>query len=155
MSEEIEKNKGGRPTKFKDSDLKLIRYMYRKGATDLEVCEELGIAEITIHRWKKAHPDFLKELKSWKEEADEEVERSLYERATGYSCPETKVFMHEGCIVTEEITKHYPPDPTSMIFWLKNRKKDEWRDKQEIDMSNKGEPIKVVLAYEKKKEAVE
>lgn len=136
MSEDtIEKNKGGRPTKFKDSDLKLMRYMYRKGATDLEVCAELEIGEATIHRWKKAHPKFMEELRSWKEEADEEVERSLYERATGYSCIETKAFMHEGCIVTEDFTKNYPPDTTAMIFWLKNRNQKDWRDKQEIELN--------------------
>ena len=30
-------------------------------------------------------------------------------------------------------TEHYPPDPTSMCFWLKNRRPDRWRDVQNID----------------------
>ena len=152
MSEE--KNKGGRPTKFKDSDIKLMRYMYRKGATDDEVAAEIEVGIATLHRWKKARPDFMDQIKSWKDEADEEVERSLYERAVGYSCQETKLFCHEGMIVAEEITKNYPPDPTSMIFWLKNRKKDEWRDKQEIDMSSKDESLVVTLNYKKKGDEV-
>lgn len=32
--------------------------------------------------------------------------------------------------VVEEKTKHVPPDTTAQIFWLKNRKPEQWRDTQ-------------------------
>ena len=37
-----------------------------------------------------------------------------------------------------DVTKHYPPDPTAAIFWLKNRQPDTWRDKVEVDQTVSG-----------------
>jgi hypothetical protein len=37
-----------------------------------------------------------------------------------------------------EYVRHYPPDPTSMIFWLKNRQPQDWRDKQEHEHTGPG-----------------
>ena len=31
--------------------------------------------------------------------------------------------------------KHYPPSETAMIFWLKNRDPENWRDRQEVEHS--------------------
>lgn len=131
IDETEEKNKGGRPSKFDSVDMRFVRYMARKGATDQQIADELGVHIQTVYKWKKAHPEFFEQLKSWKEEADEVVEKSLYQRAVGYSCKETKVFIHEGCPVTEDIIKHYPPDTTACIFWLKNRDHANWRDRIE------------------------
>jgi hypothetical protein len=41
----------------------------------------------------------------------------------------------EGAVVETPYTEHYPPDATSMIFWLKNRKPEQWRDKQDVDVT--------------------
>lgn len=150
MSEENTPERG-RPSKFNEQDIRLIRFMYKRGATDQEVADEIGVCRRTIDYWKKANPDFFESLKDWKETADAKVERCLFERATGYTHAETKVFLSDGVVVKEEIEKHIPPDPTSMIFWLKNRKPKEWRDKQEIDLSDKGKPITVTLAYKTEK----
>lgn len=38
-------------------------------------------------------------------------------------------------VVTKEITKEVPPDTTAIIFWLKNRQPQKWRDKQQVEMS--------------------
>lgn len=38
-------------------------------------------------------------------------------------------------IVTKEVVKEVVPDTTAQIFWLKNRKPHEWRDKQDIEHS--------------------
>lgn len=78
----------------------------------------------------------MQALKKGKDVADQMVERSLFERACGYTCDEEKVFCHTetGMITTEVVEKHYPPDPVSCIFWLKNRKPGEWREKQEIEI---------------------
>ena len=69
-----------------------------------------------------------------KQAADDRVERSLYQRANGYSHPAVKVFMtRDGKTIEHKYTEYYPPDPTSMIWWLKNRRPDRWRDVQNID----------------------
>ena len=40
-----------------------------------------------------------------------------------------------------ETVKHYPPDTTAAIFWLKNRQVERWRDKQEVDHTTKGDKL--------------
>jgi len=91
----------------------------------------VGIDRSSLTKFKQRYPEFFTTLKDWKETADAEVERSLYERALGYEVKEEKIFCNNGEIVRAETIRHYPPDPTSMIFWLKNRKPEQWRDKQE------------------------
>jgi hypothetical protein len=123
----------GRPSSFEKS-VPAIKLLSRRGFTDGEMATALAITEQTFNNWKKQHPDFFESLKEWKSLPDAEVERSLFERATGYTHPETKVhFAADGTVTTYEVTRYYPPDPTSMIFWLKNRQPDRWRDAKQYD----------------------
>ena len=127
------KNPGGRPTKFtKKIQLEIQEFM-QEGFTDLEVCEKVGIDKQTLNNWKKSKPKFFASIKDWKLEADKEIERSLRDRAKGYVCEEDKIFCNQhGEVTVVPTKKHYPPDPTSMIFWLKNRHPERWRDKHEV-----------------------
>lgn len=135
--------KTGRPSKYDGLNLQKVQALASKGWTDAEMAEFFEVDTATWHRWKEKHPDFCDSLKDWKTEADSRVERSLFERATGYSHRETKMFQYEGNIISEDTVKHYPPDTTAAIFWLKNRRPKEWKDKQEFDLGN--EPIKVTV----------
>lgn len=132
---------GGRPSKFPEGQDQLIKLLCEKGCTDKEMAAAFGVSEVTFNNWKKARPDFFESLKNWKSAADAKVEKALYERATGYSCPETKVFNNGGEIVTQEVIKHYPPDTAAAFIWLQNRKPDEWR--REPQGKPNGEPITV------------
>lgn len=126
----VAKNKGGRPTRYKSEYAEQARKLCLLGATDEALADFFEVSKVTINAWKKAHPEFLNSLKIGKQIADANVADSLYNRALGYSHPELKVFNNMGEIVTFECEKHYPPDPTSAIFWLKNRQPALWRDKQ-------------------------
>jgi hypothetical protein len=130
------KGKMGRPSKIKDINFEQVKKMASYGLTDKQMADCLDISEVTLNSYKN-NPEFLKSLKEGKAISDEKVERSLFDRACGYEHPEEKVFCSEGCIVTHQTTKKYPPDPVAAIFWLKNRKPEQWRDKQEIDMNLK------------------
>jgi hypothetical protein len=112
----------------------------RLGGTDEQIAEMLGVSVDSITRWKQKHPDFCGALKLGKDEADDRVERSLFERATGYSHPDVHVSNFQGDITLTPITKQYPPDTTAGIFWLKNRRPKEWRDRQELTGAG-GEPL--------------
>lgn len=134
-----EKNKGGRPTKHKEEYNKQAYKLCLLGATDKSLADFFDVSEVTINAWKNdTSTSFLKSLKEGKEEADSKVAESLYNRALGYSCKEDKILANpqdpENPIVVPTI-KHYPPDATSAIFWLKNRNKAAWRDKQEVEVS--------------------
>jgi len=123
----------GRPTKFNEGVKSQILAMAKKSFTDVEVCDILHITEATLTHWKKKYPDFFTSLKENKRIADQNVVRSLYERACGFECPseEKTIIDEDGKEHTMRITKYYPPDPTSMIFWLKNRDRENWRDKHD------------------------
>jgi hypothetical protein len=141
------KGKGGRPTKFDGLDLEKVKSLVAQGKTDAQMAKFFGVNVDTWHEWKKVHPSFSDALKDWKVEADVKVEASLYDRARGYSHPEEKIFCNAAGEVTRvETVKHYPPDPTSMIFWLKNRQPEKWRDRQDIDVTSGGNPFTLVSA---------
>lgn len=123
------KKKVGRPSKFNSIDLEQVSKLYLNGFTDNEVCDFFKISERTLNTWKIMHPEFLQSIKEWKSFADMRVERSLYERACGYSHQSEEIFCAFGKVTRVNTVKHYPPDPLSMIFWLKNRKPDQYRDK--------------------------
>jgi len=128
--------KVGRPSKYDIVDLEQAKILAEKGFTDRDFADLYQVNIDTIYEWKKKHEEFSDTLKEGKAIADNKVERSLFERATGYSCPDTKFATHEGVITdTKEYIKHYPPDTTAAIFWLKNRRPEQWRDKQEIEHS--------------------
>ncbi len=137
---------GGRPSKKDSLDLGMIETLYGFGLIDEQIAELLKIAPNTIKNWNEDEK-FLAARKRGKAISDDRVERSLYERATGYSHLDTDIRVVEGKIVTTEIIKHYPPDTTACIFWLKNRKRAEWRDKQEIEHSASGSIMAAVAAH--------
>ena len=97
------------------------------GATDKQLADFFEVTDRTIDRWKKSHPEFCLSLKRGKVVADAEVAESLFKRAKGYEHGEDKIFLYEGQPVIVPTTKHYSPDPVSMIFWLKNRQPELWR----------------------------
>ena len=118
-----------RPTKYKAEYAEQARKLCLLGATDADLAEFFEVTESTINKWKKDHKGFSESLKAGKRLADADVAERLYQRAMGYSHPEEKVFNNGGEIVTHVTTKHYPPDPTSMIVLLKNRYPERYRDK--------------------------
>lgn len=102
--------------------------LYAAGKTDEEVADIVGVTARAIYVWKGKHPEFFQSLKAAKAIADDLVEASLFQRAVGYSHPSEQIFCYKGGEVRVPITKHYPPDVTAQIFWLKNRRPDLWRD---------------------------
>lgn len=125
-----------RPTDYRGEYDELAYKYCLLGATDKRLAEFFDVSEQTINAWKKAQPTFLESIKRGKQQADAEVADSLFKRATGYSHPDVKFATHEGQITDEkEYTRHYAPDPTAAIFWLKNRQPSVWRDKQEVSHS--------------------
>jgi hypothetical protein len=127
--------KQGRPSKYKSEFDEQARKLCLLGATDAELADFFGVAEDTINEWKSAHPSFSVSVKEGKKQADAEVADRLYQRALGYSHPEVDIRVIDHEIVMTDITKHYPPDATSAIFWLKNRQRDKWREKVETEHS--------------------
>ena len=127
----------GRPSKFGTVDPAQVEKLAKAGWTDRQMADFFNVVEQTWNNWKKQNEAFLESLKDWKAEADHKVERGLYERATGYEHPAVHISNYQGEITITDIVKHYPPDTTACIFWLKNRAPDEWRDRKEHEITGK------------------
>lgn len=97
-----------------------IRGWCLDGLIDKQIYKNMGISRTTFYKWKSENSEFADLLKRGKEIADREVENALFKSATGFIGPDDK---------------YYPPNTTAQIFWLKNRKQDEWRDKREQDIN--------------------
>jgi len=122
--------------------LPLIESWCRDGLIEIEICKRLGVSVKTFNVYKLAHSELGETLKRGKEVIDYEVEQKLLKRAMGYDYDEVtkeNVFDAEtkssSLEVTKIVRKHVLPDTTAQIFWLKNRKPKQWRDKQEIDLN--------------------
>jgi hypothetical protein len=126
----------GRPTAFKPEYVDQVRKLCLLGATDAELADFFGVALSTLNNWKRSHPEFLDALKQGKIQADATVTERLYRRALGYSHKAVKILtVPRGANMGSDVVEHpyierYPPDTTACIFWLKNRRPKDWRDRQ-------------------------
>ncbi len=107
----------------------------RNGLTEEQIAHNLGVAYSTFRVYKQKYPALLAVLKKGKEVVDFEVEGALIKRALGYSyVEETKELVEDAKTGTAEmkvvksVTKQVAPDVTAQIFWLKNRKREEWQN---------------------------
>lgn len=118
----------------------------RDGLTDEQIAKNMGIRRETLYAWVKKFPNISNALKRGKEVVDRQVENALLKRALGYRYDEVtkesverlnpKTKQPETVLVeTKRVTKEVQPDTTAAIFWLKNRKPEQWRDKKETELS--------------------
>ncbi len=151
MSEQKKENRG-RPSKYKEEYKEQVFKLALLGATDIEMADFIGVSESTFNEWKKKYSDFSESIKKGKDEADIAVVESLYQRAKGFSKIVKKAFKVRTTIngqgSKEKIAYgdeelYYAPDTTAIIFWLKNRQPDKWRDKKEIKADVVNTPIEI------------
>lgn len=103
------KRKRGRPSDYEPWMLQVAASLAHRGATDEEITETLGISNGTFYSWLRDRKDFLEAVRSAKDAPDERVKRSLFKGAI------------EG-------------NTTAQIFWLKNRRPQEFRERQEHEL---------------------
>lgn len=136
-----------RPTEFKREYATQARKLCLLGATDPELADFFGVSRTTIKTWKKKHPEFLAALNEGKETADAQVAEKLYRRAMGYSHKAVKIITvprgnNQGSDVEQvPYVERYPPDVTACIFWLKNRRPAQWRDRPPEEDSEDSQEI--------------
>lgn len=129
------------PRKIFFIDKKVAETIYKlglMGKTNAEIADFLGIAERTLYNHLLKNTEVMQSLKSARARADADVVASLYQKACGFSRPDSQGRM-----------QYYPPDTTAAIFWLKNRQPDKWRDvqKQETEITTGGKPIRPIYHF--------
>ncbi len=120
----------------------------RDGLTNEDIANNIGINPKTLYSWMDRYSPLKEALRLGKEPADRKVENALFDKATGYSYVEEvpikvkEVLYDKGKRVSEiervemvEVIRHVPAETTAAIFWLKNRKPQEWRDKQDLELA--------------------
>lgn len=106
----------------------------RDGLTDEQIAHNMGIAYSTLREWRDSYSALSAALKRGKEVVDRMVENALLKRALGYEYEEISEKYELGILTERKVTKkQVVPDTTAQIFWLKNRKPIDWRDKRNSD----------------------
>lgn len=141
----MSKKRKGRPSKYETewkNKLEIIGGWAKDGLVDAQIANNMGVSRSTLSDWKTKYPELLDTLNKNKEIVDREVENALLKRALGYSYEETTKELVKNPLteevrleVTKVVTKQVSPDTTAQIFWLKNRKPVEWRDKKDVGVT--------------------
>jgi hypothetical protein len=135
-----EKKRRGRPSKLTKEVQETAIDLAKKGKTEVQISEIIGVHPTTLSYWKGNYKQFSYALKEAKQDADDLVEASLFRKATGYYHTEEKVFLtRDGGVKRVETVKHTPPDTTAAIFWLKNRRPERWRESYQVS----AEPVSI------------
>ena len=134
---------------LEEDKLLLLESWARDGCLDVDIAKKIGINTATLYTWKKKYSKFNDALKKGKEVVDTEVENALLKRALGYKYSEVKTeSFSDGSVKKTVIVKEMPSDVTAQIYWLKNRKPENWRDKP----SNEKEVAKIEVELIKNEE---
>ncbi|PAU79210.1 hypothetical protein [Halomonas salipaludis] len=132
LHEIYETDASGR-TKYRRQYARLAYKHALLGATPAHVASLLEVTERTVYDWMEAHPEFRAAMEQGRVDADANVARSLYKKATGYTHQAVKVFQYQGAPVVVPYTEIVPPDTEAAKFWLKNRQPELWKEKVEIE----------------------
>lgn len=127
-----------------EEGLTRLRGWARDGYTQEQISDCIGISRSTLNVWISRYSDIADALKKGRDVADREIEDSLFKKAKGFRT-EVKKPIKLKKIIFDEVTGkkieesevieyateevYIPPDTVAMIFWLKNRKPEQWREK--------------------------
>lgn len=135
---------------IKEDGLLKIQGWARDGLIEKQIAKNMGVAESTLRNWKNNFPEIAEALRKGKEVVDREVENALFKSALGFMQkvkkpvrireveydPKSgkKIRESEKWVQVEEEV-YIPPQVTAQIFWLKNRKPDQWREKNDLTLT--------------------
>lgn len=106
-----------------------------------QIAHNMGVADSTLRLWMGKFQTISAAIKKGQQPIDIEVENALLKKALGFTYEEiqedTETLTNgKKRTLVRKITKTVPPDTVAAIFWLKNRKPVQWRDKPEPPISN-------------------
>lgn len=134
------KSRRGRPVyKYNPQYAYIAGKALEKGATVSELADMFGVANKTIYQWQQTYPDFAAAFGELGNDFDKRIERTLAERALGYTFDSVKIFQNKGVPVVVPYKEHVPPDIGAIKMWLSARQPEKWRVKDELELSTNSE----------------
>jgi hypothetical protein len=119
---------GGRPTLYKAENADIARHACMQGATNETLGERFEVTRRTIDNWIATIPEFGAAVREGRQVADESVIAALYARATGMERKTIEVTGGAAESVTTTQTVQVLPDVRACMFWLRNRRPEQWRE---------------------------
>ena len=118
----------GRPTLYNPEYAGRARDLCSRGATNQDLAGRFSVARSTIDLWIASYPEFAEAVQQGRDVADATAVESLFTRVTGYNHPAEKVFLYRGEAKTATYTAHVPPETRACMYWLRNRRPEDWRE---------------------------
>lgn len=122
-----------------------------KGATNDEIAEAFGISVRTFIRWVKEYESLATAVEEGKNIADAKVEKSLYGRTQEHTVTDTEKTLdmdkdgNPKPVRVKTTTRTIPADTMACMYWLNNRKRGSWSQRQEVSLTSGDEGEDVVI----------
>jgi transcriptional regulator with XRE-family HTH domain len=129
-------NGPGRPTLYKPEYAEIAHNYCLLGATNDELAGFFGVSPSTVDNWLSGHPGFATAVRNGRAAADASIARKLYRRADGYDYTAEKIFVYRGEVIRADHKVHRPPDVGACIFWLRNRRREQWLERAKPEPDN-------------------
>lgn len=127
--------KRGPTTGYKPEHCNIAYKFCLLGATNEDLAGLFEVSLSTIGTWLARHPEFRKAVQEGRDVADMDVAQSLLNKARGFTHPDVKVLKVDGAAEKVEFDRYFPPDTQAAVFWLRNRRRHQWRERIEHEHS--------------------
>jgi uncharacterized protein YegJ (DUF2314 family) len=133
-------------TKYKKEYVKEAEKLAKLGATDNILSVAFGVNQATIWRWKEKYPEFNEGIERSRQDLDNRVATSLFQRAVGYTAKKVKLFYNskDGTVIEHHYEEDILPDIGAQKFWLMSRRPEEWREVHQHDVNTLDDLMKEI-----------
>lgn len=107
-----------------------VRAIAWRGATDDEIADTFGVDPGLLEKWKLNYPSFREAIENGRTHADAQVVESLFKECIGYDYEEDGL-TRTGSI--KRLKRRARPSADLIKFWLTNRQKEWWSQRQSVD----------------------
>jgi hypothetical protein len=129
-------NHRGRPTLYQPEYPDLARRFCQLGGTNEDLADFFDVSRSTIDEWLRIHDAFAEAVRQGRDLIDMVVADKLLSRIMGYTHEGRRYVLHNGEEREVRHVVHYPPDVRACIFWLRNRRRQQWLERSQPEPDN-------------------
>lgn len=142
VEQKISKRPAGVETEYRGDFARVARLVCSVyGSTIEELAKYFRVSPQTIQSWIESYPEFERAIRDRSTEMNMQIMGRLARRALGFYANTEKIFydVRRGDVVKVPTKEYYPPSEAAIMFWLKNRMPEQWKDLKDVnvDQTNK------------------